>query len=556
MAEDQTIPTCKRLILSLIAATASFPPGAGAVVDTPALDAYARARLADGDGALDIAVTGYAQAMAADPDNAVLALRTYRQALEAGDMPLALRSAQVLDAAGVLPRDGALLFAVEAMVRKDWKSARQFADRLRAEENFAFLAPFLTSWVSLEDGSYTPPAADDKSQFATLTNRYLDEHIALQALARKDVDAAMPAIRRALSLRTSTLAGLRVVFARQLAGLGRRDEALKLLDLDDPTLADAEAELMRSRQNKATALTPQQGFGRTLARLAEDAGDGNSRSLALVLVRIASLSDPKSDEMRVALARQLTLSGFSRAAMTEAAKVPAASPWYSVATDIRIAALAEGGQREAALALATESAARPASTAAQYMQLANMLSDAKQFDRAVEAYRAAQARFAAGAVPWSLYLLEGSALERGGRWDEAKIALGRAVTLAPEEPVVLNYLGYAQVERRQNVPAALTLLQKARSLRPEDPSIADSLGWAHYVAGDPSSAVPVLEKAAAGAPSDATINEHLGDALWAVGRRFEARYAWAAAGAFAEGDAATRIADKAQGGFRPELAAP
>ncbi|MGK2911206.1 MAG: tetratricopeptide repeat protein [Sphingobium sp.] len=530
--------------------------GAGAVVDTPALDAYARARLADGDGALDIAVTGYAQAMAADPHNAVLALRTYRQALEAGDMPLALRSARVLDAAGVLPRDGSLLFAVDALGRKDWGSARKFAERLKAEENFAFLEPFLASWISIEDDPYAPPVPDDKSQFATLTGRYLDEHVALQALARKDVDAAMPAIRRALALRTSTLAGLRVVLAKQLAGLGRRDDALRLLDLDDPTLNAAKSDLMRGRTLKATALTPQQGFGRTLARLAEDAGDGNSRSLALVLARIAHLSDPKSDEMRVALARQLTLSGFSDAAVTEAAKIPAASPWYSVATDIRVAALGESGQREAALALATESAARPAATAAQYMQLANLLSDAKRFDLAVEAYRAAQARFAAGAVPWSLYLLEGSALERGGRWDEAKVALDKAVSLAPEEPVVLNYLGYAQVERRQNVPAALALLQKARALRPDDASIADSLGWAHYVAGDPRSAVPVLEKAAEGAPSDATINEHLGDALWAVGRRFEARYAWAAARAFAEGEAATRIADKARGGFRPELAAP
>lgn len=526
------------------------------MVDGPALDAYARARLADGDGMLDIAVASYAQAMAADPQNAVLALRTYRQALEAGDMPLALRSARVLDIAGVLPRDGALLFVIDALGRKDWKTARQLAERLKTEENFAFLAPFLTSWISLADGPYAAPVADEKSQFGALTGRYLDEHIALQALARKDIEAARPAIQRALSLRTSVLAGLRIAVASRLAALGNREEALAALDLDDPTLNAAKADINRNRRVKAPPLSPQQGFGRTLARLAEDAGDGNSRPLALVLARLASFSDPDSDEMHVALARQLTLSAFSEAAIVEAGKVRGKSPWHSAATDVRIAALAQAGKADAAIALAREITAQPTATAAQDMQLANLLSDAKQFDAAVGAYRAAQARFATGAVPWSLYLLEGSALERGGRWDEAKVALDKAAALAPDEAVVLNYLGYAQVERRQNVPAALALLRKARALRPDDASIADSLGWAHYVAGDPRSAVPVLEKAAEGAPSDPTINEHLGDALWAVGRYFEARYAWAAARAFAQGEAAARTASKAQNGFRPELAAP
>jgi Flp pilus assembly protein TadD len=114
--------------------------------------------------------------------------------------------------------------------------------------------------------------------------------------------------------------------------------------------------------------------------------------------------------------------------------------------------------------------------------------------------------------------------------------------------VVLNYLGYAQVERRQNVPEALGLLRRASALKPADPSIADSLGWAHFIAGDAATAVPILERAALGAPGDVTINEHLGDALWATGRRFEARYAWTAAGVFADAAAGARLRDKVRHG--------
>ncbi|MDX3908503.1 MAG: hypothetical protein QHC67_01610 [Sphingobium sp.] len=537
-------------------AAAVLPTGAAAVVDAPALDAYVRARLADGDRSLPVAVSGYAQALSADPDNAVLALRSYRQAIAAGDMPLALKAARVMDQAGVLPRDGALLFAVDALDRKDWAEARRMADRMKAEESFAFLAPLLSSWVSLAEGPYLAPAADVKSQFGLLTGRYIDEHVALQALAREDLAGAKPAIMRALSVRTSTLAGLRIAIAGRLAALGERDDALALLNLDDPVLNSAKAELLRKRRIKSPALTPKQGFGRVLAQLAIDVGDGDSRPLALTLARFASFADPASSEMRVAIARQLALAGYSKAAVIEAAKVDRTSPWASSADDVQIVALAQSGQSDAALAMAREAVEQPDASAAQHLRFANLLSEAKQFGPAVESYRAAQTRLPQGSVPWSLYLLEGSALERSGRWGEAEVALNKAAALAPEEPVVLNYLGYAQIERRQNVADALALLRKAQALRPEDASIADSLGWAHFVAGDPRNAVPMLEKAAAGAPADVTINEHLGDALWAVGRRYEARYAWTAARAFAEGDAAIRIGSKVSGGFRPEFAAP
>src|SRR3546814_8390471 len=97
-----------------------------------------------------------------------------------------------------------------------------------------------------------------------------------------------------------------------------------------------------------------------------------------------------------------------------------------------------------------------------------------------------------------------------------------------DQPVILNYLGYAQIERRQNIDEALALIQKASGLKPDDPAIKDSLGWAHYVNGNVKKAIPVLEQAVQGAPDDATVNEHLGDAYWTAGRQFDARYSWEA----------------------------
>jgi tetratricopeptide (TPR) repeat protein len=149
-----------------------------------------------------------------------------------------------------------------------------------------------------------------------------------------------------------------------------------------------------------------------------------------------------------------------------------------------------------------------------------------------------------------------AALTQAGQWTEGKAALEQAQKLAPNQAVVLNYLGYSQLERRENLAEAERLIREASKLQPDDPSITDSLGWAHYVRGDYPKAVELLERAARGQPADAAINEHLGDAYYSAGRRFEARYAWQAALTYAEGDVASRLKAKIDAGLTPSLAAP
>lgn len=532
------------------------PVAAQAAVDTPALAAYARARMADGDGAIDVAVRSYRQALAIDPTNVTVALRSYRQAMESGDKTLALASARVLDMAQRLPLDGTLLLTLDALTRKDWAEARLLSARIAREENFAFLTPIVDSWISTADGPYAPPVGDTSQRFGALTQRYSDEHLAFQLLARKDVAGAAPAIDRALSLQTNALVGLRLAFAARLAALGDKDRALACLAGDIPAFTRARADIMAGKRIAAPPMTPAQGFARLLSRLGDDISTADARPVTLLLARLASFADPDSAELRLDLARTLTAQGHARSALVEIEKI-APQGWFGLAAHgVRVDALAADGQAEAALTAARLLVARPDAGAAQSMRLANLLADGEQFDEAAKVYRAAQAFYPANAVPWSLYLLEGSALDRGNRWEEARQALEKAAALAPEEPVVLNYLGYAQVTRRQNVQAALALLEKASALRPDDASITDSLGWARYIAGNAQGAVPVLERAALASPEDVTINEHLGDALWAVGRRYEARYAWSAAGTFAQGTEAARISGKVRQGLLPEYAAP
>ena len=144
----------------------------------------------------------------------------------------------------------------------------------------------------------------------------------------------------------------------------------------------------------------------------------------------------------------------------------------------------------------------------------------KRYNEAADAYGRAIA-LGAGAGPqdelWPLLLLQASALEDGNRWPEAKQALEQGLAIAPDQPLLLNFLGYAKLERGEDVDAAEAMIRKASELAPDDASITDSLGWAQFKRGKIADAIATLQKAAEKDPDQAEIQEHLGDAL--VSRR-------------------------------------
>ena len=127
---------------------------------------------------------------------------------------------------------------------------------------------------------------------------------------------------------------------------------------------------------------------------------------------------------------------------------------------------------------------------------------------------------------WRLYYTRGIALERARQWDRAERDLLKALELEPDQPLVLNYLGYSWIEQGQNLDRAKKMIEKAVLQRPQDGYIADSLGWALYRLGNYPEAVVNLERAVALEPGDPIINDHLGDAYWLAGRREEARFQW------------------------------
>jgi tetratricopeptide (TPR) repeat protein len=162
-----------------------------------------------------------------------------------------------------------------------------------------------------------------------------------------------------------------------------------------------------------------------------------------------------------------------------------------------------------------------------WITLGNVYRNNEEFKDAADAYSRAL-----DLVPvltrdnWTALYYRGISYERTKVWDKAEADFRKALSLEPDQPMVLNYLGYSLIEKKLNLKEAMGMVRKAVDLKPNDGYIVDSLGWAHYQIGEYEEAVKNLERAVELKPADPTIAGHLGDAYWRVGRRLEARFQW------------------------------
>ena len=273
--------------------------------------------------------------------------------------------------------------------------------------------------------------------------------------------------------------------------------------------------------------TAADGVAEALWDLALLLNDQNVDEVALILTRMALHLRP-----RFALAQILVgdiLEGMERYGDATAAfdKVDRASPRSWQARLRAVDTLGRMDKIEPALArLAAMAGERPDRPDA-LIAAGDIRRFKKRYDEALKDYDRAFSR-----IPkierrhWSLYYSRAISLERSKRWKRAEKDFLKALELQPNQPFVLNYLGYSWVDRGENLKRALAMIEKAVRLRPNDGFIVDSLGWAHYRLGGYADAVRYLEQAITLSPQDAAINDHLGDAYWRIGRRMEARFQW------------------------------
>ncbi len=151
-----------------------------------------------------------------------------------------------------------------------------------------------------------------------------------------------------------------------------------------------------------------------------------------------------------------------------------------------------------------------------------LLRDANQIQDAMQVFKAGLARF-----PTNTDLLYDYAMsaEKIGQWDEMETSLRKIMELAPNNQHAYNALGYSLAERNIRLQEALSLIDKALQLAPDDPFIMDSMGWVQFRLGNLKEAESLLRRAYELRP-DVEIAAHLGEVLWVKGQKDDAQRLW------------------------------
>lgn len=526
MAAGRIIRTCS-LGLALVQA---IP----AAAQTSDLTEYVRARAADAAGIATVAAQGYGRALAATPDDPVIALRAYRQALMVGDVALAVRAVAVMEKAGVAPPDAALFEMAVALSAGDQPRAADAVKRLKGTP-VDFLMPILTAWLAQARG-LDGPAVLDSLHPGALARRYVPVQRALMLVARGKGEAAAVAV-------LPSLAGPGTDDARiDLARVLERDQARALLDSGGSDLRGVEKQWRGPRTADAVY-----GVSRLLLALASDLSTDRMATLTIALTRSALVLDPQEERARILLGEGLSGAGAEDLALATLGQVRNDSPFLRRAAVARVQILRDANRGEAALAEARMLAEGRSATVLDAERYAELLSATGRHDAAARVY--ATAIRLGGESSAELHLDHGAALDRAGRWEQALAQYRRAAELEPNRAEPLRALGTALLAHGSDSAEALRLLERARKLAPEDAEIADALGWAYVQHGDVARGVPLLEAATLADPAGTIANEHLGDAYWRLGRQFEARYAWRAAAIHAAPADAERIDRKLDQGL-------
>lgn len=500
----------RSLVVGLSALALAAPAGA---MTRSSGSLYLRARAAEALGDTAGANAGFAALLAENPGNAMIATHAYRQALSGGDMALALRAAHLLDAQHSPPSDAKLLLVLEQVKAHDWVKARALTDQFASDRVFGFLAPFLRAWIAVGSGKGDPIALVEAARSLPFASAYYPEQRGLILIA-----------------------------------LGRNQEAAKFVSPETAATLPAHVR------------SPEEGLSPLLVHVATDFARQQYVPVGMIMARMATYVAPANGSGWVILAELLQRMRRPDLALVALTHVDAANPIAEDARALRVALLNDSGKHDEALAEALAATKSPTAgiddwgRAGDLYMVVNKPRDAA--DAYARALALADARKAPADVLWPILLQQGGALDLAGDWDAAKAAYNRAYAIAPDQPTVLNQVGYSEIEHRENVEQASAMIAKASSLRPEDPAITDSFGWVLYLQGKTAQAIPLLEKAAAGDPGEAAINEHLGDAYWSAGRIYEARYAWRAALLTAEDKDKARLTTKIDTGLDKATAAP
>ncbi len=519
-------------LVALLGVTQSIPAQSQEKAGDARLGAYLAGRIAGSNRDLNSAAGFYGQVLDVDPDNAELLATASLYMLAGGQVDIAIvTSEKLLD---VRPDDGTalLLVAIGRMREGDFAAANEFVAAVPATGLNRVLGPIVEAWTLVGLNRVDDAlAALDKLAINSSYAAFQMYHSALIQGFDGRVEGAEERFKMILESGVSSRSV--EAYGAFLENQDRSDEAANLYRNflgavpDDQIIAAA-----LDRLETGTVAAPMipdvlAGLAEAFQGLAASLTQENALNPARNFAQMALYLKPDLEPAMNALANTMEQEELWAESNKILANIPADSP-YSWGARMRTALnFGRLDEVDAAAEMLDGMAAERPDNVEVLINLGDILRSAERFEEAVDAYDRAEERIDEGqANQWVLLYTRGTVLERSGNWDRAEADFLKALELEPDQPFVLNYLGYSWVEMGRNVEEATSMIERAVAQRPTAGFIVDSLGWGHFMLGNFDEAVRQLERAVQLTPSDSTLNEHLGDAYWMVGRKREAAFQW------------------------------
>lgn len=321
--------------------------------------------------------------------------------------------------------------------------------------------------------------------------------------------------------------------AQVLVQLDRRDDAQELLDAALTGNPSAELGALQNRIAGGEDIaydfvtTAQDGAAEVYFNLAAILSGRAAPQTVLIYVRMAEHLRPDHVQSSIMAAEMLTELDQYELAVLSYGRVPTDHPSYALAELGRAEALYTDDRSETALEVLDALTRSHGDNAIVHSAYGEMLAREDRNAEAIDAYtKSLDLRDQEQFSSWPVFYRRGIVREQMKDFAGMEEDFRKALELSPDQPDVLNYLGYSLVEQRIKLDEALSMIETAVAERPQSGYITDSLGWIFYRLDRFEEAVSPMERAVELVPDDPIINDHLGDVYWKVGRTREAEFQW------------------------------
>ncbi len=475
----------------------------------------------------------YRLALSKDPKNNELLDRAFISSLADGNIDEAVKLANRVVKLDKSNRVARLVLGVHDLKLKRYESARRNINQSVRGPITDLVAVLLSGWAEYGAGDAQAAVANiDKLTGPEWYPIFKDLHTGLIMQLSGNQKEAGIRLERAHKLDETALR-MADAYARWLS---RKDSAAAFAVYEafdkklarHPLIVEGMRETKAGKKLSPLVDSPQTGAAEALYGIGASLTRRGGEDLALVYLQLALHLAPNHALALLSLGDLYESVKKPQMAIKVYERVPASSPLHRNA-QVQLATDLDAADRsDEAIGILKKVTQEDPKDIEAIMALGNIERGRKKFADCVGTYTSAIDQLTgAENNTWVYYYFRGICEERSKQWEKAEADMKKALQLKPEQPHVLNYLGYSWIDRGLHLDDAMKMIKRAVDQRPDDGYIVDSLGWAYYRIGNYQDAVKHLERAIDLKPEDPTINDHLGDAYWRVGRTLEARFQWA-----------------------------